>query len=176
MKLILPTTLIAVSVLCTQVEAGLFSLSRSNCGENTERCCEPECKSVKVKKKCWKTECEEVILPPVCIPSCRDIFRSMCPGNDCCGMRTCNSGSKTCGQGSCCEAGCCPQSSPCSLPNESCGNGLLAKLLGKHAKCKVRCVNKLKSHSYESEKTEVEWKIQHRCGDCAECGSHCTYQ
>lgn len=174
MKLILPTTLIAVSVLCSQVEAGLFSFCKSSCGENSKRCCEPECKSVKVKKTCWKTECEEVVIPPVCIPSCRDILRNMCPGKSCCGSGSCASGS--CGQENCCEAGCSSQSSPCCLPSKSCGTGLLARLLGKHAKCRVRCVNRLKADSYESEETKVEWKVQHRCGGSTECGDHCTAQ
>lgn len=167
MKLILPTTLIAVSVFCTQVEAGLFKFCRSNCGEASQRCCQPECSSVKVKKTCWQTECDEVVIPPVCIPSCCDILKNMCPGKGCC-----NSGS--CGQGDCCEVGCTSQPSHCSLPGKSCGNGLLARLLGKHAKCRVRCVNKLKADSYEVEEPKIEWKMQHQCGGCSECGSHCT--
>lgn len=176
MKLILPTTLIAVSVLCTQVEAGLFSFCRSSCGENSGRCCEPECTSVTVKKKCWETECEEVVIPPVCLPSCRDILRNMCPSKSCCGAGSCGSGSGSCGQGSCCEAGCSTESSPCHLPGKSCGTGLLAKIFGKHAKCRVRCVNRLKSDTYESEETKVEWKVQHRIQGCTECGNHCTNQ
>lgn len=174
MKLIVPAMLIAISAFCTQVEAGLFSFCRSSCGENSTRCCEPECKSVKVKKKGWKTECEEVVLPPVCIPSCKDILRNMCPGNSHCG-------SGSCGQDSCCEAGCTPGCSPCSLPTKSCGNGLLGKLLAKHAKCRVRCVSRLKADNHETEETKIEWKVQHRCGGCAvdgctSCGDHCIIQ
>lgn len=167
MKLLLPTTLIAVSMFCVHAEAGLFSFCRSNCGESTERCCVPECKSVKVTKKCWKTECDEVVIPPVSIPSCRDILRNMRPGKGCCG-------SGSCGQGDCCEVGCSTKSSPCSLPKKSCGEGLLARLFSKHAKCGTRTVNKLKSDSYETEETEVSWKVDHRFSGCTECGDHCT--
>lgn len=175
MKLIAPTTLIIVSVLCTHVEAGLFSFCRSSCGGASQRCCEAECQSVKVKKTCWTTECDEVVIPPVCIPSCCDIIKNMCPGKSCCG-------SGSCGQGDCCEVGCSSQSSPCCLPGKSCGNGLLAKLLSKHTRCRVRCISKLKADSYESEETQVEWKMQQRCGGfgncggCTECGTHCTGQ
>lgn len=174
MKLILPTTLIAVSMFCTQVEAGLFKFCRSNCGETSQRCCQPECSTVKVEKKCWKTECDEVVIPPVCIPSCCDILKSMCPGTGCCGTSSC--GAESCGQGDCCEVGCTSQPTRCCLPTKSGGNSILAKLLGKHAKCRVRCINKLKTDSYEVDETKVEWKMQHRCGGCSECGNHCTAQ
>lgn len=182
MKLILPTTVLAVTVLCTQVQAGLFSFCRSNCGEGGQRCCQAECESVTVKKTCFDTECDEVVIPPVCIPSCKDLLKSICPGNGCCGVRSC--GAKSCGAASCgldgsctasgCTNGCCNGNATCCPGNQCCGNGLLSKLFGKHAKCRVRCVNKLKEDSYESEEIKVKWKMQHRCGGCTECGDHCT--
>lgn len=155
----------------SMANAGLgFCSSSSNCGDycGPESCqprCVGECKSVDVKKHCWKTECEQVAVPPVRLPCCKCFLKGLCLKNKACSCCGCGgqgcSGCSTCQQESCCR------------------NGLLQRLFSKCAGCRVRCVNRLKKHEYECEKNVIEWKTAY--GGCAagggcEVGSVCDPQ
>lgn len=153
----------------TNAYAGLGNLwkRQAECGDccpptdccATECCdtrCVAECKSVTVKKHCWKTECEQVCIPPVTLPCCKCLFGK---GSDC--GNGCGHGCGTDGCGGC-GSGC----GSCG-PKDCCKQSILQRIFGKCAGCRTRCVNTLKKHEYECEETVVEWKCVN--GDC--CGT-----
>lgn len=144
--------------------AGLIELCSRGCSDNCcaeQACCAtkcvPEYKSVKVKKHCWQTECEEVCIPPVTLPCCKCLFKgAFCRRGKCQG---CADG---CSSGDCCGSGC--------RNNECCRNSLLQRMFSCCAGCRTRCVNRLKKHEYECEETAVEWKcVRTGCCDQGAC-------
>lgn len=170
-----------VSVLCAIVcssnailQAGIFSRGcADSCTEQccdascdpSDYCCVSECKSEKVKLPCFESKCEAVVIPPVKFP-CGGCCFSKLRGRGKCGS-CCNSGcagaSDGCGNGSCCGG--------------SGNNGLLSKLFGKFAKCRVRCVSKYKKSDYEcGTKCVCEWKAVQKggCGNGCGTGAGCS--
>ncbi|MEZ6129426.1 MAG: hypothetical protein R3C59_12150 [Planctomycetaceae bacterium] len=134
---------------------GTACCDSGHCCRSECKTCKGECKSIKVKKYCWQTECEDVCIPPVQLPCCRCLFKGKCRG-------CCDAGAGGCSSGC---TGC-----PTCQPAPCCQNGLLKKLFGRCAGCRVRCVSRLKAEDYECEKNVMEWSVV-SCGDCAGCCS-----
>ena len=146
--------------------AGLFHFGcRDSCTNQgcqasccpADYCCIGDCKTEPLKQKCFETKCEAVCIPPVKFPCCGCCFGKLCGRGKCGG---CGDG---CGGVSCC--------------NSSGGNGLISKLFGKFAKCRVRCVNTYKKKEYEcGAKCVCTWKaVPAGCGSCGDgCGTGYT--
>lgn len=122
------------------------------CAAPCEKVCRASCEWIKVKKKSWKVECEDVCIPAVTVPSFCEVFKSAI------GMRGtvgalptrlvggngCTSCGSECG-------GQCEQ--PC---NYGCAQ--------------VRSVRRLKSHTDEIEVMVVKWEIQGGDDGCTKSG------
>lgn len=169
---ILQNIFIMCAIVCSGtsiLQAGIFS---RGCADScTGQCCEPscdpsdyccvgDCKSEKIKLHCFESKCEPIVIPPVKFP---------CGG--CCFSKLCGRG--RCG--SCSENGCSGCGNGCGgRTGENCGNGLMSKLFGKFAKCRVRCVNTYKKKEYEcGTKCVCSWKAV-PAGDCGNgCATGC---
>ena len=114
------------------------------------QCCQPEYKTEKIKRHCYKTECKAICIPPVTLPCCR--------------LSRCFGGSVSDG---CCDDDCR-------------SSGLLQKLCSKLTACRIRHVNTYKKVEYEcGTKCVCEWKVVSSavgCCDqgCTDTGAHCT--
>ncbi len=151
---------VVVSIGSATTQAGICKLG-SSCGDCCEKsscpsdyCCVGECKTEEIKRHCYETKCEPVVVPPVKLPCCKCKLKKMF------------------GRGGCCE-GCCS-----SCESSCCNDGLLHKLCSKFTKCRVRCVKTFSKKEYEcGTKCVCEWKAVCKggCGnsDCFDSGS-CT--
>jgi len=103
--------------------------------------CQPECKTVKVTRHCFETECKPICIPPVTLP--------------CCGLKKFFGGS---GTDACCDDGCHK-------------NGLMQKLCSKLTAGRIRHVNTYSKKEYEcGTKCVCEWKVVCGGAGCCEQG------
>lgn len=155
---IIRTFALLTAMLCiyqSSAPAGICKLGSScgDCGQKSrcpsDYCCVPECKSEKVMRSCYETDCEAVVIPPVTLPCCK------------CSLK------KLFRKGGCSEGGCG------SCDNGCCNDSLLHKLCSKFTKCRVRCVNTYSKKEYErGTKCVCEWKAvcKSSCGTTG-CGT-----
>lgn len=143
-------------------QAGLCNGRSSSSDYCPADCCEAsscdydcvcESKLEPVKRRCWETKCEPVVVPAVTLPCCKCRLRKL--------FRR-NRGDKGCAS---CGNGCCK-------------NGFMSRLCSRFTKGRVRCVNTYKEKEYEcGTQCVCEWKAVRRAGcgsgGCCELGSYC---
>ena len=134
---------IVVALISQSVSAGFGASKPTGCDETCcDSCnsvfhyCQNETKTVKIRKHCYKVECEDVCIPPVCLPKC------LISGgkSDCC-----NDGSNGC-DAACGTEGC----QDCSRSKQQ--KWFLERLCSKLTDCRTRKVHTLKKNEYEIEK------------------------
>jgi hypothetical protein len=144
------TLVLALMCISSAVFAECGPCTSPGCAESCSLCCQQECKTEKLKRHCYKTECKPICIPPVTLPCCR--------------LSRCFGGSASDG---CCDDDCR-------------NSGLLQKLCSKLTACRIRHVNTYKKVEYDcGTKCVCKWKVvpcAAGCCDqgCCETGAHCT--
>lgn len=171
-KHVLAIAMTIAALLPTAASAGWGDCKSAGCAEScASGGCEPvlvrECKWVDVEKTCWKVECKDVAIPPVKLPRFGDCLKAICKSKAI-GVLP-ESGGSSCTDAGCTDVSCTGCDSACDT--QSCGDGLMSKLFGRHACGKVRTVAKLSSSKSKVKKQVVEWKTS---GGSEGCGKSCT--